>query len=247
MSWLGAAVGVTAGTGVLSYLSAENEADAARDAAKYQREGADEAAQVQWKMYNQSRKDMAPWREAGGRGLKDLERVQGTYEGAVMDPSKYVESPGYGWLEEQGRGAINRQSAAQGQFGSGRHGKDLTQYGQGLALQDYQGYLGRLESLMNRYAGTSQVGQTASNQVAGLGANAAANVGNAAMYGGNAMAGGEINQANARTSMYQNFSNIGSNAVNQGLTYNYLQNMGQQPQSQNAQTIRGGQGGGYGF
>jgi hypothetical protein len=48
------------------------------------------------------------------------------------------------------------------------------------------------------------------------------------MYGGNAMAGSAINQANARTSMYQNFSNIGSNAVNQGLTYNYLQNMGTQ-------------------
>jgi hypothetical protein len=229
MSWLGAAVGVTAGSGVLSYLSSENEADAARDAAKYQQQGADRAADVQWDMYKQNRKDLAPWREAGGRGLEDLERVQGTYEGAVMDPGSYEKSPGYNWLQQQGINAIDRGAAAGGMSGSGRNSKDLMQYGQGLALQDYQGYLGRLESLMNRYAGTAQVGQTASSTLAGLGANAANRVGSYDLYGGNAQAGGEINQANARTSMYQNFSNIGSNAVNQGMTYNYLQNMGQQP------------------
>jgi hypothetical protein len=171
-------------------------------------------------MYAQNREDLAPWREAGERSLADLERVQGTYEGAVMDPGQYVESPAYNWLQEQGIDAINRKAAAQGQFGSGRNQKDLMQYGQGLALTDYQGYLGRLESLMNRYAGTSQVGQTASGQVAGLGANAANQVG-AAQYAG------EINQGNARTGLYQNLSNIGTTAANQFMLNNYLQNMNQ--------------------
>ena len=125
----------------------------------------------------------------------------------------------------QGNKNINRQHAASGQFGSGRNQKDLMQYGQGLALTDYQGYLGRLESLMNRYAGTSQVGQTASGQLAGLGANAANQVGSANYAS-------EINQGNARTGLYQNLSNIGTTATNQFMLNNYLQNMNtQQPSS----------------
>ena len=203
--------------GVLANKGAKEQGDAAADAA-------DAQSKVQWNMYKKNREDMAPWREAGERSLSDLERVQGTYEGAVMDPSQYKQSPGYNWLEQQGRESINRQSAAQGQFGSGRHQKDLTQYGQGLALQDYQGYLGRLESLMNRYAGTSQVGQTSSAQVAGLGANAANQV-------GSAQYASQINQGNARTGLYQNLSNIGTNATNQFMLNNSLQNMNtQQPQ-----------------
>ena len=211
--------------GGLSYLSAREQSKAAGRAS-------DDMAQVQWEMYDQNREDLAPWREAGERSLADLERVQGTYEDAIMDPSQYKQSPGYNWLEQQGRAAINRQSASQGQFGSGRHQKDLTQYGQGLALQDYQGYLGRLESLMNRYAGTSQVGQTSSAMVAGLGANAANQV-------GSAQYASQINQGNARTGLYQNLSNIGSNAANQFILNNSLQT--QQPQQTSGyQTYPGG-------
>ena len=201
-----------------SYFGAKEQSKAAKKAAKRQTD-------VQWDMYAQNREDMAPWREAGVRSLADLERVQGTYEGAVMDPNQYEQSPAYDWLREQGNKNINRQHAASGQFGSGRNQKDLMQYGQGLALTDYQGYLGRLESLMNRYAGTSQVGQTASGQLAGLGANAANQVGSANYAS-------EINQGNARTGLYQNLSNIGTTATNQFMLNNYLQNMNtQQPSS----------------
>jgi hypothetical protein len=223
MSWLGASVGVSAG---LSYLSSRDQADAARDAAKYQTEGMDAATKAQMEMYYQGREDQAPWREAGGRDLANLERVEGMYEAAIMDPGQYKESPGYNWLQKQGEAAIGRKSAAQGQFGSGRHDKDLMQYGQGLALQDYQGYLGRLGSLMDRYAGTSGVGQTSANQSALLGANTANQVGSYNIYGGQAQGGMAINQGNARTGLYGNLSSIFSNSVNQGITGNYLGNMG---------------------
>ena len=126
MPWIAAAIGASALVGgAASYFGSKNSSDAARDAAEYQMEGADEAARVQWEMYNRSREDAAPWREAGARSLKDLERVQGTYEGAIMDPSKYVESPGYNWLQEQGIGAVDRGAAARGMSGSGRNNKDL--------------------------------------------------------------------------------------------------------------------------
>lgn len=237
-----------------AWLGAEEQSDASKDAAKQQRKGAEAATKAQLEMYYQSRDDLAPWRDAGGRGLADLERLQGTYEGAVMDPNQYVKSPAYDWLRQQGNLNINRQAAASGQFGSGRNQKDLMQYGQGLALTDYQGYLGRLESLMNRYAGTAQVGQTASNTLAGLGAGAANQIGQNAIYSGQAGAASQINQANARTGLYQNLSNIGTNAINQGMLNNYLGNMSPQAPQRvgypNTETIRGGDivgGGGYGF
>ena len=217
--------------GVLANKGAKTQADAAADAA-------DAQSKVQWNMYKQNRADMAPWREAGVRSLGDLERVQGNYEDAIMDPSQYEKSPGYDWLRQQGESAINRQSASQGQFGTGRNNKDLMQYGQGLALQDYQGYLGRLESLMNRYAGTSQVGQTSSAQVAGLGANAANQV-------GSAQYASQINQGNARTGLYQNLANIGTNAANQFVLNNSLNQMGNQQSSGYQSYPGGGQSAGF--
>ena len=233
MAWpIAAAIGVSAlASAAGSYFSSKSSSKAAKKAAKQQQKGADAASQVQWDMYQQNREDLAPWREAGGRSLEDLERVQGTYEGAVMDPSQYEQSPGYDWLREQGNKNINARAAASGQYGSGRNQKDLMQYGQGLALTDYQGYLGRLESLMNRYSGTAQVGQTASNTLAGLGANTASQVGQNSIYAGQAGGASEINQGNARTGLYQNLSNIGNNATNQFMLNNYLQNMNTQPQA----------------
>ena len=232
-------------------FGANEQSDASKDAAKQQKKAADKATEAQLEMYYRSRKDLAPWRQAGKRGLANLERLQGTYEGAVMDPNEYVKSPAYDWLRQQGNANINRQAAAGGQFGSGRNQKDLMQYGQGLALTDYQGYLGRLESLMNRYAGTAQVGQTASNTLAGLGQNTANQIGQNSIYAGQAGAASQINQANARTGLYQNLSNIGTNAINQGMLYNYLGNMSPQAAQRtgysNTETIRGGEGGGYGF
>lgn len=209
-----------------SIFGAKSQSDAAKDAARAQGKAADRATEAQLEMYYQSREDLAPWREAGTRGLADLERIQGTYEGAIMDPNQYVESPAYNWLQEQGINALDRRASAAGTRGSGGHSKDLIQYGQGLAKTDYGGYLSRLESLMNRYAGTSNVGQTSTATTATLGANAANQIGQNALYAGNAQAWGQIGQANARTGLYNNLSNIGSNAVNQYMTYNALQNMG---------------------
>jgi len=219
--------------GGLAYLGSREQASAAESAANAQVAAGDRATQTQLRMFEQNRADLAPWRQAGERSLGDLERLQGTYESAIMNPNQYQRSPGYGWLQRQGIDALNRGASASGQLDSGARSKDLISFGQGLALQDYSGYLGRLESLMNRYAGTAQVGQTASGTLANLGQNTANNLASIYQGQGQAVAGGQINQANARTGLYNNLSNIGSNAANQYMLNNYLQNMG------------GGSAGGY--
>lgn len=210
--------------GGLSFLGAKEQSKGAKEAAKVQASSADQALALQQYMYETSRSDLAPWLAAGERSLADLERLQGTYEGAVFNPNQYVESPGYQWLQQQGIDALAKGAAAAGKLDSGQYPMDVLKYGQGLALQDYTGYLARLESLMNRYAGTSGVGQTAAGGLANLGQNYASNAGNIYQAQGNATANQYINQANSRTGLYSNLANISSNAINQYMLYDTLKN-----------------------
>ena len=226
MSWAAAIIGGSAVIGGgLSYLGSKEQSSAAESAAASQSQAAQLGIQEQRRQFDISQKNLAPWLEAGKTDLANLQRTEeGTYERAVMDPNQYKQSPGYNWLQQQGIKGLQQGLSSTGQLG--KFSADATKFGQGLALQDYTGYLGRLESLMNRYAGTAQVGQTASGQLANLGQNTANQIGN--LYGnmGQAQAGGAINQANATTGLYNNLANIGSNAVNQYTLGNYLQNMG---------------------
>lgn len=202
--------GIVAGSlisGGLGFLGAKEQADAAGDAAK-----------EQLRMYYQSRADLAPWREAGARSLADLERIQKIYEGAVMRPQEWVKDPGYTFLYQQGLDAVGRGASARGKLDSGEYLKDLTKYGQGMASTGYENYLSRLERLMNRYSGTSGIGQTATSNTAYL-----------AQGAGQAQAAGRIGEANARTGLYGNLSNIISSGINQ---YNLLKAMSPQSPSQ---------------
>ena len=213
-------------SGGLSYLGSKSQSDAAKSAARAGVSAEQANLDLQRRMWEVGRSDVAPWKEAGEEALKNLRREEETYRTAIRWPNTYRESPGFGWLQEQGIEALNRGASASGELDSGARSKDLLAYGQGLALQDYTGYLGRLETLMNRYAGTAGMGQTASGQLASMGQNYASNAGSALSSMGQAQAGGYINQANARTGLYNNLSNIASTGVNQYMLNNYLQNLG---------------------
>lgn len=63
--------------------------------------------------------------------------------------SDYRESPGVAWLRERGMAGINRNAAATGGLGSGNRYKALSEFNQGLALQDFQNYWNRLGELSN--------------------------------------------------------------------------------------------------
>src|SRR5690606_42065918 len=77
--------------------------------------------------------------------------------------------------------------------------KALTRYSQGIASDEFNSYANRLASLAG-------VGQTSTNSLAQLGANAASNMGNI-----------EMQKGAARASGYQQQGNIVNNAINQGV------------------------------
>jgi len=90
---------------------------------------------------------------------------------------------------DQGRNALETSQAARGGLLGGRALKELDQYSQGIASQEYGNYLGSIESLT------------------GIGQNAATNQGAILAGGQNALAG--LNMAGGAASAQQ-YSNIGN-------------------------------------
>ena len=169
---------VPAGIGLgTAYIAANASGNAARTAAG----AADRSAEAQLAMFQQNREDMAPYREAGGRGLS-------RFEGS-LGPS-FQESPGYQFAFDEGRRAIDQNASARGMLNSGSRLQALTRYGQGMANQEFGNY-------QNRLAALSGIGQSATGQTAQMGQQTAANMGQAYMQGGQAAAQGQIGQANA--------------------------------------------------
>ena len=78
--------------------------------------------------------------EAAGNALTQ-------YAALVQDPSKYEQTAGYKFLQDQGEQALRRNAAAMGNLQSGATGKALMEYGQGMASTGLDAELARLASL----------------------------------------------------------------------------------------------------
>jgi hypothetical protein len=126
------------------------------------------------------------------------------------------QTPGYQFRMDQGMNALDRTAAAQGNLMSGGHTKDVLNYAQGLASDEYTNQFNRLATL-------SGFGQTANQTNAATGVSTGTNVGNTsnnlaqnALYAGNASASQYINSANAINggiNAYQNY-NMYNNMTN---------------------------------
>jgi hypothetical protein len=121
----------------------------------------------------------------------------------------YQTSPGYNFQLQQGTQALDRSAAGAGLFGSGNAATALTQYGQGLANQDYGNWLARLQGLgaQGLTAASGQTGRQGSlaNIDTGL---------------GNALAGIDINSANSIVNAYNN-----ANAMQESSRSSFLNNL----------------------
>lgn len=182
---------------------------ASSNAAGAQTAAANSANATQLQMYNQTRQDQTPWRNAGGSAVSALSSYYGlpttnadgsTSPGnpnAGADDQKLIQSmPGYQFNLQQGEQSTQRDLAAQGLLGSGAAAKALTQYGQGYAMNASTQYLNGLQSLAG-------IGQTSVQSTGAAGANAANQIGSNQIYAGNAQATGYMNT---------------SNSINQGLS-----------------------------
>ena len=164
-----------------------------------------------------------PMQSAGAGADATGRMVEGTGELAIPE---FTESPGYQFTLSEGQRAIQNTLSAMGRNRSGKHLRAATAHAEGLASTEYDNFLNRWYRSLNPYFSMAGMGQQAVNTGANLGASAATNMGQAAMAGGQAQAGGAINQANALTGAISG----GANAL---LYYNALRNL-QSPQQQKA-------------
>ena len=179
----------------------------AKKAAKIQAEAAKYAADLQYKQFEESRADLAPWREAGGKAIGQLSDM-------LKPGYDYTASPGYQFRLNEGLKGVQNSAAARGILQSGGTLKGLTKYGQDYAANDFN-------DSFNRVASVAAGGQQVNSTLASLGANAATNAGNFATQGANARASGYIGQANSLSNMFNQLGTIGMNYFNnQPSTFN---------------------------
>jgi len=172
-------------------------ANAASKASSTQAAAADQATQLQERMFNRQVELQEPWRQAG---INALNRMQSGDVMGTMDPS-------YQFRLGEGLKALDRQAAARGGLISGGALKAAQRYGQDFASQEFG-------NAYNRLAGLAGVGQTATGAM-GNAANA---------YGtnaGNLMTGA----AAARASGYVGGANALTGGLNQYMNYTQSQNL----------------------
>jgi hypothetical protein len=130
--------------------------------------------------------DQMPWMQAGTGALGQMQALNGG------NFSSFHESPDYQFALKQGMDSLDSSAAARGGLFGGGHSRDLVNYGQGMAEQNYNNYYNRLQSMAGQ-------GQTTAAGLGTLGANMATNIGN--QY---------TNAANARSSAYGQIANNNS-------------------------------------
>lgn len=179
--------------GGASIYGAVQGVSAAKKAASAQVQGIEASTQLLRDIYEQSRADIEPYREAGVGALGRLEDI------SRGDFSGFETSPGYEFRLAEGQKAQERSAAARGGLLSGRGVKELERFAQGTASGEFANY-------WNRQAGLAGVGQTATGQTVQAGQ----------AFG--AQAGQNLQQAGtARASGYVGASNVISDSITQAL------------------------------
>lgn len=179
--------------GVATVGAALISSSAAGKAAKVQAAAAERAEQGITQRFEQTRTDLAPWRETGAQALGQyagLLGVGGEAPDTAAMQTALEQYPGYQFALSQGAEAVEKSAAARGLLQSGQTLKSLTEYGQGLGASNFENY-------MNRLQGLSQTGQAAAVQTGTLGAQAAGAAGQAGIAAGQARATGYQGQAQA--------------------------------------------------
>jgi hypothetical protein len=151
---------------------------------------------------------------------------------------QFQSDPGYQFAFNQGLTAVNNSAAAQGGRLGGNTLQALTQYGQGVANQEFfnqlnaatneyqlaQGDAGTLFNMLQTLAGS---GQNAAAHLGAIGATTGATVGGNIAAAGNAQAAGIVGSANATAGGINSATSSISNAFQTQALLQALQNQNQ--------------------
>ena len=194
-------------------------------AAKTQAASADRASQIQQENFEQTRKDLMPYKQAGDTSLSQLmgQMTPDGYFNQTYTGQDIYSDPSYQFRLQQGQDAIQSSAAAKGGLLTGATLKALQNYGQESASQEYSNAYNRFNAdQTNRYNRLSNlvgIGQNAAAQVGNAGAQTAQAVANNTMAGANSIAAGQVASAN-------NWANTANNLGSMATSYAMMKNSG---------------------
>lgn len=123
-----------------------------------------------------------------------------------LDPTeRFRADPGYQFIQDEGMRNVQRNAAARGLLESGRTMRDLTQFGQNLADQNYQRWLGQQAGMYGDW-------QNQLRGLASMGAGLSQQAGQQAMATGGQQAGLNAQLASNLGSLFGNQGSMGSQA-----------------------------------
>ena len=191
---------VGAGGALLNYFSTQNAIDAQKSANADSKSAASDALQKQLdqqqKFYDQTRTDLAPWREKGAQGLDLMSTLLGANgpDEQAKALQGFTNDPTYQTLIQQGQRGVLGAASATGALRSGGAASAVAQVAPSVLNQAIQQRIAQL-------SGLAQMGQGAAGQTSAAGQNAAnQNSAAYANYGGAmqglAQSNGQLNSVN---------------------------------------------------
>lgn len=198
---IGAAIGGSAIIGAGANLMAANK----------QAEATDKASAQQMQMYQTTRADLSPYRDAGTAGLNALMgKLPELTTPLKFDQAELAKTPGYQFARNQGLKATQNGAAARGLGNSGAALKGAANFATGLADQTFGDQFARemaqRDATFNRLMGVTTVGQNAAAQTGAYGTQTAQSVGQNTIAGGTAQAAGIAGAGNALTNAANSYA-----------------------------------------
>jgi hypothetical protein len=187
--------------------------DAARSAARTQADAAGAAAANERAMYEQSREDLAPYRESGYTALKDIEQMK-PFLTSQFGPDQFAQylDPSMAFRQRIGTQATERMANVGGGAISGNTLRALTDYGQNLASTEYGNAFGRFQTdrtnIYNTLANIAGMGQGAVNTGVTSTQNLASQLTGLTTGSAAAQAAGTVGSANAYSGALGNVGNM---------------------------------------
>jgi hypothetical protein len=193
-----AAAAITGGASIVSGLIGSR---AAKKAAQQQADAIRQASEVQERMFQQGRADLAPYRDIGYTALKDITAQQPYLTGRFEDYRDQYLDPSMAFRLGIGEQTTQRAANVGGGALSGNTLRALQDYSQGLASTEYSNAFNRFQTergnIYNTLANIAGMGQGAVNTGVQAGQATAQNLGQLAVGGGQAQAAGTMGAANA--------------------------------------------------
>ncbi len=166
--------------------------EVAKEAGEDQAAAAREAQDIQRQQFLETKEMLTPF-ISGSRGAYERQQALSGALGPEAQAAayqEYQESPGVAFQREQGTKAATQAMAARGGLGGGSRLKAISEFNQGLALQDFT-------NQFNRLGAVTGVGLGAATSLGGFGAQSAAGQGQAIQQAAGFEAAGNLGRAQA--------------------------------------------------